>query len=164
MSKSLRFFLFFAFFTSGLDAEPAKKNLVWFTGERMHEGFPLLLRFPEKSDFDALEKKYTKLLLITHRLDKVLPSGLPEPGYNETLFDFDEYIVAMFGQSGVTVLIETFGGRRNYYIYTLPQLDVAAAQESLKAKYPAHKTNWTIHDGTGWKLIRRYAKEYGFYK
>jgi hypothetical protein len=165
MSKSLRFLSLFVLVVGAMtNAEPSKIGPTWFTAKRQHEGFPLLLRFPEKRDFDLLEKQYTKLLLIRHQLDKVLPSGLPEPAYNETLFEFDEQIVGMFGESGIPVLVETFGGRRNYYIYVLPRLDISTAQTTLKAKYPTLTTAWTIHDGTGWKLIRRYSTEYGFYK
>jgi len=140
-------------------------NEVWYTGEVEHEGFPLLLRFPEKPDFDKLQIKYTRLLVVTHTLDKVKSSGLPEDDYNKTLFDLDHDLITEFekSSSGKTVLIETFGGRRTYYIYISINSKVNEVTNSFKKKYPQHKLEWELVDANGWKLIRQYSKEYNFY-
>ena len=99
--------------------EKTPNENVWYTGELTHEGFPLMLRFPEKPDFDSLQEIYPNLLTITHILGQVQSNGLPEHAYNETLADFDHEIITAFDQSllGLAVLIETFGGRRTYYLY-----------------------------------------------
>jgi len=147
-----------------MPAEPEKKETVWYTGEVTHEGFPLMLRFPEKPDFDVLQNRYTKFVTIEQSLAKVKSSGLPESEYNQELFTFDQHILSIFGDSGFPVLVETFAGKRTYYIYITPEVDVGKTEKDLKAKFPEHKTTWEIRDGTGWKFIRRYSKDYAFYK
>jgi hypothetical protein len=145
-------------------AATEKKETTWYTGTLTHEGFPLMLRFPEKPDFDSLQKRYTKFLTIEQRLEKVQRSGLPEPDYNDTLFPFDEHVLSMLGDFGFPVLVETFGGKRAYYIYVTADVDLQKAEDALKTKFPEHKTTWEIRDAKGWKFIRKYSEEYAFYK
>ncbi len=142
------------------------KNKMWYTGEVQHEGFPLQLRFPEKPDFDSLQAKYPKLLTVTHTFDKVKPSGMPEADYNESLADFDHEMITAFVQSssGLTILVETFGGRRNYYMYISASAPLEDVKKHFTSKYPQHQLNWDIRDDQGWKFIRRYSEEYKFYK
>jgi len=142
------------------------KKMQWHTGEVQHEGFPLLLRFPDKPDFDILSRRYPKLLAVEHTLAKVKPSGLPEPDYNDSLADFDHDLVSAFepSASGITVLVETFGGRRSYYIYVSADAPVEDVKRHLSTKYPQHQLHWSLQDDAGWKFIRRYSEEYKFYK
>jgi uncharacterized protein len=142
------------------------KEMQWYTGEVQREGFPLLLRFPAKPDFDTLSRRYPKLFVVEHTLAKVMPSGLPEPAYNHSLADFDHDLVSAFERlvSGITVLVETFGGRRNYYIYVSADAPVEDVKRRLCTKYPQHQLDWSLQDDAGWKFIRRYSKEYKFYK
>ena len=153
-----------AFLTMG-EGNSAKKTK-WLTGKVKHEGFPLHLRFPEKPDFDSLQKKYPKLLVVTHTLSKVKPSGEPEADYNASLADFDhELVTALDSPSfGKTLLIETFGGRRTYYIYVSPDTPVDVTKSRFSSKYPQHQLSWELSDDAGWKFIRRYSADYKFYK
>jgi len=57
--------------------------------ELTHEGFPLLLRYPEKVDFDFHKDVFPNLEVITHEFSKVDSNGLPNPEYNDSLFQFD---------------------------------------------------------------------------
>lgn len=147
-------------------ADTPKKETKWYTGEIQHEGFPLHLRFPEKPDFDSLQKKYPKLLVVTHSLAKVKSSGVPEADYNDSLAEFDHEMVTAFeaSSSGITVLVETFGGRRTYYIYVSADAPVEATKQRFATKYPQHKLDWKLRDDASWKFIRGYSEEYHFYK
>ena len=138
----------------------------WYTGKVQHKGFPLLLRFPGKPDFDTLPRRYPKLLVVEHTLAKVKPSGLPESDYNDSLADFDHDLVTAFEPSatGITVLVETFGGRRNYYIYVSADAPVEDVKRRLSTKYSQHQLDWSLRDDPGWKFIRGYSEEYKFYK
>ena len=142
-----------------MTADTARKETKWYTGEFQHEGFPLHLRFPEKPDFDALQKKHPRLLMVTHSLAEVKSSGVPEADYNDSLAEFDHDLAASFdASSGIIVLVETFGGNRTYYIY----VSVDAAVEATK--YPQHKLDWKLRDDPGWKFIRGYSEDYHLYK
>lgn len=146
-------------------SDAAIKETGWYTGEIQHEGFPLHLRFPEKPDFDALQKKFPKLLVATHSLAKVRSSGVPEADYNDSLAEFDHELVTAFdASSGITVLVETFGGKRAYYIYVAADAPVDAVKQRFLAKYPQHKLEWKLRDDADWKFIRKYSDDYRFYK
>lgn len=138
---------------------------MWYSGELRYEGCPLHLRFPEKPDFDALQKKYPKILIVTHTLAKVKPSGVPEADYNELLADFDHDLITAFEESssGMTVLVETFGGRRKYYIYVASDAPVEDTRARFRTDYPQHQLDWDLRDDKSWTFIRGYSEEYGFY-
>ncbi len=144
-------------------AEQPKKDTTWFTGEVQHEGFPLLLRFPKKPDFDTLQIQYPRLVIVTHQLEKVKPSGLPEADYNDSLEDMDQDIITSF-PAGIAVLVETFGGRRTYYIYTTASATVEEAKRKIATKYPKARLEWKASDDPNWRLIRGYSEDYHFYK
>lgn len=146
-------------------ADASRKETKWYTGEVQHEGFPLHLRFPERPDFDSLQKKYPKLLAITHTLSKVTSSGIPEADYNESLAEFDHELVTAFegSSSGITVLVETFAGRRRYYTYVASHAPLEVTKKRLSSTYPQHKLDWMLRDDAGWKFIRRYSEQHHFY-
>ncbi len=122
--------------------DKAEKETKWYTGEVQHEGFPLHLRFPERPDFDSLQEKFSSLLLATHKLDRVKPSGVPEAAYNASLADFDHDLITAFEQpsTGMTVLVETFGGMRTYYMYVSPHAQIDATKRRFFRKVSAEST------------------------
>ena len=134
----------------------------WKSIELTHEGFPLFLRYPEKLDLDSLRSKFPTLVVITHHLSKVKPNGVPDADYNDTLFQFDSDIRTAFESPiiGVTTFIETFGGKRNYYIYVIPETDVARAISVVMSSNPNEKITWTVHTDPGWSFFEKYSKEY----
>lgn len=145
----------------GCDAK--KKEPHWKTAATEHEGFPLLLRAQGGLDYDSLQGRYPRLFWVTHTLDKVQPSGLPDILYNQGLEDFDIAVVELFSrdESGITVLVETFGGERTYYMYVSNHADTEAAMKRIQEKYSGHKLDWQIKNDSQWHFIRRYAEDFG---
>jgi hypothetical protein len=120
------------------DNTPANEE--WLTGQMDYEGFPLLLRRPKELDYDLLKENFPNLVVVQHQFEKTKPSGLPEDDYNTGLADFDNEVVNCFRnrRQGVTVLVETFGGKRNYYMYAAAGADFDKAKAHFKQNYPQH--------------------------
>ena len=135
---------------------------IWRTKEVAHEGFPLLLRYPENLNFDANKIAFPLLAVVTHEFSKVSPNGLPEPEYNDSLLSFDSDLRATLeaGQIGQTVLIETFGGKRKYYVYVAPEIHVDEKVASVSKRYPGERLSSSVHSDPEWGFIKRYAKEF----
>ena len=136
----------------------------WRTLSLTHEHFPLMLRTRTFLDFDFLQQKFPILVTVTHALAEVQPSGLPKPAYNKTLADLDHDLLAAFEESGdgLTVLVETFGGKRTYYSYVSMQADLKALESAIRTKHPGHDLNWESKKNSEWTFIRRYSRDYGF--
>ena len=128
----------------------------------MYKGFPLYLRRPVGLDFDALSKKFDLRLVLTHKFSFRRFDGGPEPVYNRTLEDLDLAITAFFenGGEGQIVLIETFGGERNYYFYVQRTVDPTAVLETLRSRFPGHVLEIVSASNPEWKFIRRYTLDY----
>jgi hypothetical protein len=82
----------------------------WKTANVTHEGYPLLLRCPRRIPLEH-QADFPRLVVITHHLDDVTGSGLPDSSYNDRLSEFDHAVIEAFAQddNGLTVLVETFG-------------------------------------------------------
>lgn len=134
----------------------------WLTVEKTYEGFPLMLRRPAKQDTDSLRPLYPTLAVVTHEFTKRKPNGLPEPDYNESLFDMDCELVEAFdvGGMGVPALVETFGGKRHYYFYVSATADAPAAFSAVAQRYPAERLSWTVRPDPKWGFIEKYATEH----
>jgi hypothetical protein len=131
---------------------------VWLSGETKYEGFPLLLRRPKDVDHEALPPK---LIVVTHLLDKTKPNGLPEPDYNDTLFDFDGDVIDTFRTlKSTVVLIETFGHKRSYYAYCPESVTLAEVQGRLTKGYPGYRLEWFERSDPTARFIKKYAKEH----
>jgi hypothetical protein len=143
-----------------MDTRPDR---AWKTGSASHEGFPLLLRTPCGLDYDVLSRKFPNLLVVRHKLSKVQPSGLPEPDYNDSLADLDHHLINLPEalDRGISVLVETFGGKRNHY-YIADESDIDARETLTRLQFPGQALTWDLRDDPEWGFIRRYAKEYGF--
>ena len=134
----------------------------WATAERTYEGFPLFLRRPTDVDTPQHRQSFPDLVLVTHTFAKRLPDGRPESEYNRGLEDMDLAIVQAFDAtpSGVPVLVETFGGKRNYYFYTAAAADIAVILAPVVASYPSEQLAWEVHPDNNWRLFDRYANEF----
>jgi hypothetical protein len=134
----------------------------WKTKQLTHEGFPLYLRYPANVDYNSQQRSLPVLAVITHELSKTSPNGLPEPEYNDGLLDFDSDLRAAFeaGQIGQTVLVETFGGKRNYYIYVAPEIHVDEKVASVSKRYPHERLSCSVRPDPEWGFIKRYANEF----
>ena len=134
----------------------------WKTKQISHEGLPLMLRYPENLDFNLFKSRFMKLVVLRHQFSKVTSNGLPEADYNESLFQFDQKIRDAFdlSQHGVTVLVETFAGKRNYYFYASTKENVAEIVGNLGRLFPQESLSWTIHSDPEWGFISKYSKEF----
>ncbi|MHC4546524.1 MAG: DUF695 domain-containing protein, partial [Planctomycetota bacterium] len=139
----------------------ASASQEWVTGQMDYEGFPLLLRRPKDLDYDLLKETFPNLVVVTHQFEKTKSNGLPEDDYNTGLAVFDDEVVNYFGnrKQGITVLVETFGGKRNYYMYAAADADADKAKAHFKQSYPKHNLSWTIKNDPDWGFIKGYAKE-----
>lgn len=134
----------------------------WLTAEKTYEGFPLFLRRPAELDVDSLRPRYPTLAVVTHEFTECKPNGLPEPDYNDGLLEMDGELVAAFDvdRMGVPALVETFGGKRNYYFYVSAGADVPATLSAIADRYPAERLWWEVRPDPKWEFIERYAGEH----
>jgi hypothetical protein len=135
-----------------------KNEMKWLTTETKYEGFPLYLRCPDYSNVWSYSDKFPNLFCITHKLDKVKDNGLPESDYNWSLMDFDGELVDIFDSEneGVIVLIETFGGERNYWYYIKSQVDYKSKIDRIQKKYVSNKIESHFQDDKDWGFLKKY--------
>jgi hypothetical protein len=90
---------------------------------------------------------------------------MPESTYNKSLADFDHEVIVAFEKSlsGLTVLVETFGGRRAYYMYVSAAAPIDAMKDRFLKEYPEHELEWELEDNSDWRFIRRYSDDYNLY-
>lgn len=134
----------------------------WKSKEITHEGFPLLLRYPENVDFDFHKDVFPNLAVITHEFSKVNSNGLPDAEYNRGLFQFDSDIRSAFEKRevGHAVLIETFAGKRNYYIYVGTETNVGEIASAVSKKYPHENLTWLTRPDPEWGFIKQYSRNF----
>ena len=134
----------------------------WLSTERMYEGFPLFLRRPPNLDIDSLRPCFPQLVAITHTFAKRMPNGLPEADYNHGLAEFDHSLIIAFDidRLGDPVLIETFGGARNYYFYVSADADIEAVVSQVAQRFPGERLSSTTKPDPNWSFITKYAKEH----
>ena len=135
-----------------------KTTMTWQTKATEHEGFPLLLRKPDYKSIWDLKPKYSKLLCVTHELDKVKPNGLPEEDYNSSLADFDHEMCTLFenDNEGIIFLVETFGGERNYYYYISPTANIDNKLEVIKKGFGISKLTSSSKEDKDWGFLDKY--------
>lgn len=121
-----------------------------------------MLRRPTNLDIDSLRPSHPTLVVVTHEFTKRKPNGLPEPEYNESLFQMDIDLVRAFDADhiGVPALVETFGGERNYYFYVAADTDVETIISAVARCYPSERLSWTVRSDPQWGFLEKYAKEY----
>ncbi len=134
----------------------------WLTAMVEHEGYPLALRVRPTADTEKNRTRYPRLAVITHTLAQVRPNGLPEPDYNDLLAEFNLAIVEAVDQhdAGLTVLVETFGGRRNYYAYVAAADHAESAVDSLRKRFPEHQLSLAGRMDGDWRFLNDYRKAF----
>jgi len=140
------------------------KERPWKTGEFEYDGFPLYLRVQDGLNYNELEKDYPQFISVTHNLSSVKNNGLPESDYNKSLIDFDGYLIGILEHSanGITVLVETFGGKRTYYMYSRSDVDVSSIEQEIEQLYPEHQLEIESSNDNDWSFIRKYANDWNF--
>lgn len=136
----------------------------WKTGSFEYEGFPLLLRVPDGLNYDALKQIYPQLISVTHYLSNVEANGLPEADYNASLIVFDDQLVGALEDTGagITVLVETFGGERTYYMYSKSDFQPELLEQELNKTFPEHRIEISSKTDKEWSFIKRYANDWEF--
>ena len=134
----------------------------WITTEKTYEGFPLFLRRPANLDVEALRPTFPTLAVVTHEFTKRKPNGLPESDYNDGLAKMDHELVTAFDvdRMGVPALVETFGGKRNYYFYVTADADVPAVIAAVANRYPEERLTWLVRSDPKWGFIENYARDF----
>lgn len=138
------------------------KEYEWATLTREYEGFPLLLRRPLGLDYNALQHRFPVRLVLTHKFSFRRFDGLPEARYNHTLEEFDSSVATYFEASGFgqVVLVETFGGERNYYYYVTESVDPEAMSGDIRSRFPAQRIEIQTKADPSWRFIRRYSRDF----
>ena len=107
----------------------------WLSGQSTYEGFPIYFRRPDirVAEYSSLCADFPLRLTVTHFLAQVKDNGLPEADYNESLADFDHALIGLLRDSGAAIvtLVETFAGKRTYYLYLRQGVEPHAAGNFL---------------------------------
>lgn len=138
----------------------------WLNANTMYEGFPLYMRRPDVkvAEFARLRPLYPRLLVLTHKLKHVRDNGLPEGDYNDSLITLSSCVTAPFDDEtrGLIAVIETFAGKRTYYIYLAPSFDANAFVQDVKGRCPGEEFAGKVHEDPTWKFFHGYAREFQF--
>jgi hypothetical protein len=138
----------------------------WLTANTQHEGFPIYFRRPDVrvAEFEAIRPNYPALLAVKQQLARVEDNGLPEADYNDSLAPLDSALTSPFRDEtdGFVALVETFAGKRTYYIYLTESFDAESFMASVSAGFPKEQLSWKRHDDPAWRLFNGYATDFGF--
>ena len=141
-------------------------NRPWLTANTEYEGFPIYFRRPDVkvAEFATLQPRYPRLLIVTHMLKHVKENGLPRGDYNASLESFDMSLTAPFEDdaNGVIALIETFAGKRTYYVYIDPLFDAHAFVRRAQDRFPEEHFSYSVDEDRAWRLFRGYAADFNF--
>lgn len=133
----------------------------WLTTETEYDGLPLYLRLPNYKNVWEYKSKYPKLICIKHEFNRVKNNGLATAEYNESLIDFDGEVVNLFdpNKSGIVILVETYGGARNYWFYITDPKFFFNTFEELKSKHSDKKLELDYRNDSDWSFIKDYPVE-----
>ena len=138
----------------------------WLNGDSIHEGFPIYFRRPEltKNETENLKFRFPQLMVIEHKLAVVKNNGLPESEYNLSLLPLDDALLTPFRDEaeGITALVETFAGRRTYYVYVGIGFDMQSIQSRISRIFPDEIISWEIKDDANWKVFDGYTRDFKF--
>jgi hypothetical protein len=140
----------------------AREESPWESTQRTYEGFPLYLRRPVGLDFDSSSSRFPVHFALTHELSFRRLDGAPEPSYNNGLENFDAAVTGYFSAcgQGQVVLVETFGGKRQYHFYVVPAVEPEVVLSDLRGRFPGFRLTGEARNDPTWNFIRRYTKEH----
>lgn len=138
----------------------------WLNANAVHESFPIHFRRPDirVAEIESLRPRYPVLLVITHALSRVKSNGLPESDYNLSLEALDCALLEPFDDesSGLVAVVETFAGKRTYYLYIDASFDAEGFEASIRARYADAQLAWERNEDRGWRVFRGYARDFQF--
>lgn len=134
----------------------------WLGKTARYEGLPLALRVRPYVLTPENQRSFPQLVAITLNLEKVRPDGMPESDYNDTLADLDAELIDLFEKNkvGLTVLVETFDGRRVFYSFTQATAPVQALVADFQKKNPIHVISVHVKPDPNWGFIASYRKQF----
>ncbi|MFC4525553.1 DUF695 domain-containing protein [Dyella halodurans] len=137
-------------------------ELHWTVTQHTYEGLPLFTRYPVDLDYDRSKAVFPIRMTASLTLSKVTANGLPEAAYNASLESLDNFVVEYFEnrEEGQCVLVETFNGKRHFYIYIAEQADVDGFKKVLAARFAGSEIEVATFRDPNWSFIKRYAAEY----
>ena len=150
--------IFLALFSSSVSSAD-KSN--WVVKVQDYEGYPLFARYPDNLNYDKLQDLYPIRLILDLTFAEIKENGLPANGYNESLEDFDSFVVEYFMKSstGNCVLVETYYGKRHFYSYVSNTADIDTFKRVLLKKFPQHEFEMEIKPDKNWSFIRKYSED-----
>lgn len=138
----------------------------WLNSNTTHEGYPIYFRRPDirGAEFESLRPRFPVLLVVTHYLSLVKSNGLPESNYNRSLKDLDSALLEPFRGEvhGLVALVETFAGKRTYYVYINASFDLDQFERAITSSYADARLTWEREDDPAWRLFRGYATDFQF--
>jgi hypothetical protein len=130
----------------------------WLGSTVEYEGFPLALRVRPRAGTVEHRASLSQLAAITHKLAQVRSNGLPESDYNDSLADLDHSIITSLESlgAGVTVIVETFAGKRTYYAYVISAEHADRALADVKHRFHEHDLSLEVRADARWGLYEKY--------
>jgi hypothetical protein len=85
---------------------------------------------------------------------------MPEPDYNESLFNFEHDLMSQLEIEGRMVLVETYAGKRIYYAYVADESTSKDRATKVLSGY-GHLTEANFRGGADpdWKFYDRYIEK-----
>jgi len=138
----------------------------WLSSQSTYEGFPIYFRRPDIrfAEYSSLCADFPLRLTVTHFLAQVKDNGLPEADYNASLADFDHALIGLLRDSGAAIvtLVETFAGKRTYYLYLRQGVEPEAALRHVLDNFPRERVEWSTKQDPEWRLMNGYVQDFGF--
>jgi hypothetical protein len=104
--------------------------------------------------------RYSYLLVVTQKLERVESTGVPEADYNDGLASFDSDLIRELEVDGLVVVVETFAGKRNYYAYVADKDRSTSRAESLLSRCGMQSiTSFRGGPDPAWRFYDRYCKD-----
>ena len=132
----------------------------WLGATVQYEGYPMALRVRPRATTTDHRARLQYLAALTQQLAHVRKDGLPEAAYNRSLFDLDLSVVAALEEdaSGLTVIVETFAGKRRYYAYVTDPARAEAALGKVRRDHPGHELSLSGRPDPTWELYSEYER------
>jgi 4-hydroxyphenylpyruvate dioxygenase-like putative hemolysin len=136
------------------------ENPAWLTTMREYNGQPMAIRLRPIPATESARETCGHLLVITQEMAHVRADGMPEPDYNDSLFQFDGELIRELECNGLVVLVETYAGKRIYYAYVIDEVSSKERAISVLTTF-GHLSEASFRGGADpdWKFYTRYMAE-----
>ena len=134
----------------------------WLIRTTQYDGFPIALRVRPAAGGPSIKESYPHLGVLSHTLARVRKDGMPEPAYNATLEEFDGAVHALLEKDtgGIIMIVETFGGERNYYACVRDEQAHQRWIEDVSRRFPEHDLSDTFKSHAAATFYRKYREDF----